>query len=535
MVGEVFDYVIVGAGSAGSTLAARLSEDPTVRIALIEAGANTGGFWSKIPLGVGRLLNDPTRVWKLRTLPDVHSNNISREWVSGKCLGGSSAVNGLVFVRGFPQMYDKWGEMCPGWSYEDCLPYFKRLENWSGPQSSLRGSGGPINVSFAEKTRLCDQFLKACSELGYAELEDYNAAKTAGWSYLQLSTKNGRRSGTAEGYLQAARARKNLVVIRGVTVQRVIFQHKRAIGVVANSDSGTLYINSRREVLLCAGAVRSPQLLELSGVGDPEHLAQYGIVPVVSNKAVGENLQDHLMVRSCFYTSSPDTINGMVFSSKKLVREIAKYIFTRRGFFSDASLKATLYAYSDSSKSVPDLRIQISLVSATDRIPESIREGLDPGSAFQIGVYGLYPSSRGSVHIQSTDVVDPPAVQPMYLSTDDDISALLSGLRIVKRLSSTAALGEVISSEIRPGPNTVADDTLLDYARTTGQTCWHPVGTCRMGPDGNSVVDIHCRVRGLAGLRVIDASVFPMLLSSNTNIPTIMLAEKIADQIRYGC
>jgi choline dehydrogenase len=269
-------------------------------------------------------------------------------------------------------------------------------------------------------------------------------------------------------------------------------------------------------------------------VGNPEHLAKYGIVPVVSNKAVGENLQDHLMVRSCFYTSSPDTINGMVFSSKKLGREIAKYIFTRRGFFSDASLKATLYAYSDASKSVPDLRIQISLVSATDRIPGSIREGLDPGSAFQIGVYGLYPASRGSVHIQSTDSVDPPAVQPMYLSTDADVSALLSGLKIVKRLSSTAALGEVISSEIRPGPTGVTDDKLLDYARTTGQTCWHPVGTCRMGPDGNSVVDIHCRVRGLAGLRVIDASVFPMLLSSNTNIPTIMLAEKIADQIRYG-
>jgi len=533
MEGSIFDYVIVGAGSAGATLAARLSEDPTIRIALIEAGTHSGGIWSKIPLGVGKLLNDPSRTWKLLTEPDHYSNSVPREWVSGKCLGGSSAVNGLVFVRGFSQKYDEWGKICPGWSYEDCLPYFKRLENWNGPKSPLRASGGPINVNFAEKTFLCDQFLKACSELGYDELEDYNTAKTAGWSYLQLSTKNGLRNGTAEGYLQAAQSRKNLVVIRGTTAQRIVIQDKRATGIIAKSDVGVQQINVRREVLLCAGAVRSPQLLELSGVGNLEYLAKYGIAPVVSNKAVGENLQDHLMVRSCFYSSSPDTINGMVFSAVKLGEEIAKYVFLRRGLLTDASLKATLYACSSAEKLIPDLRIQMSLVSAKDRIPDSIREGLDPGSAFQIGVYGLYPSSRGSVHIRSTDSAKPPAVQPMYLSAQEDVTALLSGLKLVKRLASTNALREVIKSEIRPGSSGLSDDSLLDYARTTGQTCWHPVGTCRMGSDSESVVDTRCRVRGLTGLRVVDASVFPMLLSSNTNVPTIMLAEKISDDIRY--
>jgi choline dehydrogenase len=287
-----------------------------------------------------------------------------------------------------------------------------------------------------------------------------------------------------------------------------------------------------KEVLLCAGAVRSPQILELSGVGNRRITAEFGIPTVLDRPAVGENLQDHIMTRLCFSTSSKDTINYMLTKSWRLMAEAAKYAMLRRGLFTDATLKATLYASSLGHEKNPDLRIQISLASATNRIPDSLREGMDPGSAFQIGVYGIYPQSRGDTHIQSTDPEASPSVQPGYLRNPLDVTTLLAGLRIARRLSQSRALSALIDHEIRPGASVQSDEALIDYARSTGQTCWHPVGTCRMGNDPDAVVDAACRVHGLERLRVVDASIFPFLTSSNTNIPTIMVAEKIADQLK---
>lgn len=527
-----YDYVIVGAGSAGCVLANRLSSDPRVTVLLIEAGAHAGGLWSRIPLGAGKILNDAKRIWALRTEPVPCAAHVVREWVSGKCLGGSSAVNGLVAVRGDPLRYDAWAAQGgAGWTHAECLPYFQRLERWQGEPCAARGQAGPIGVAQADTDLLSDRFLQACAAMGYPSNPDYNADFGIGASYLQLTTLRGLRSDAAAGYLKPARRRKNLTVLRGVHVQRIVMERGRAVALVVRDQRAEREISVRREILVCAGAVRSPQLLELSGIGPPEVLEAQRLRIVVANAHVGEHLQDHLMARLCFGTSSSGTVNAMMQSPAHLVAQMLRFAFLRRGMFSSASLKSTLFAASNSALRTPDLRIQLALVSATQRIPKSIRDGLDAGSAFQIGVYGLYPRARGHVHIRSPSAMDGPSVQPNYLGHADDEKVLLAGLKIARSIAKTTPLSEVIRNEIRPGPACLDDEALLNYARSTGQTCWHPVSTCRMGAQGAAVVDARCRVYGVAGLRVVDASVFPLMPASNTNLPTLMLAEKAADLI----
>jgi len=528
-----FDYIIVGAGSAGCTLANRLSEDPTRSVLLIEAGELDGGLWSRIPLGVGKILNDDRRIWRVQTEASPHTANVPRDWVSGKCVGGSSAVNGLVVVRGHPERYDQWAAQGgTGWSYADCLPYFKRLESWQGAAGASRGSAGPIGVMPAEPEPISDRFLAACEAMGFPRVDDYNARPGIGASYLQLSTRGGLRSDVGTAYLKPILARANLTVMRGALAQRVVIDGGRAVSVVATVAGRETVVDARREVIVACGAVRSPQLLELSGIGQPQVLEAHGIPVMSVSPHVGEHLQDHIMVRVCYRTGEPGTVNAMLGRPWRLVGEAARFALARRGMFSSATLKSTLYAPSDPARTTPDLRIQIALVSATDRIPKSLNEGLDPGSAFQIGVYGLYPTSAGASHVQSRTPSTAPRVQPNYLASDEDRRVLLAGLNLVRALADTAPLRAIIEEEIRPGMNARTPEQLLDYATRTGQTCWHPIGTCRMGAPGESVVDPACRVHGVRGLRVIDAAVFPLLTSSNTNIPTIMLAEKMADALR---
>lgn len=527
------DYVIVGAGPAGCVLAHRLSADPQVSVLLLEAGEHDGGLWSRVPLGVGRILNDESRTWPLTTEPVPHAGGVAREWVSGRCLGGSSAVNGLVVVRGDPRCYDDWAAQgCPGWAHEDCLPYFRRLEHWQGTPSARRGQGGPIAVTHALTDPISDRFLAACQALGYRANADYNADFRAGASYLQLNTRQGLRSDAATGYLAPVRTRRNLTVLCGARAERVVIENGRARAVVTNVDGMLQELVARREVLLCCGAVRSPQLLELSGIGQPEVLEAQGLKVALANAHVGEHLQDHLMARLCFSTTHTETINAMMQSPARLAKQVLRFALQRQGLFASASLKSTLFAASGARGEAPDLRIQVALVSATNRIPKSIREGLDPGSAFQIGVYGLYPRAQGQVHIRSVSAQDAPRVQPNYLGDAADEQVLLQGLRIARRLSQTAPLKDVVQTEIRPGPAVDDDQAWLDYARRTGQTCWHPVSSCRMGTPDQAVVDARCRVHGVAGLRVVDASVFPLMPASNTHIPTLMLAERAADLIR---
>ena len=528
---SAYDYIVVGAGSAGCVVANRLSETRAAHVLLIGAGGRDTGINIHIPLLVANLLKDERVTWPFLTEPQVHLNGRRQLWARGKVLGGSSSLNGNVYVCGDPAEYDSWS--CPGWSYGDLAPYFKRLEDCPFGDPATRGRGGPVSIARLENfDALGNAFLGACRECGYELVPDYNDGAYEGATYLQYTTRRGFRCSTAVAYLRPARGRGNLDVAVNVLVTRVLIENGRAAGVELVDGGSVRRILARREVILSAGPIQSPKLLELSGIGRADVLRQHGITPVHDLPGVGENLQDHPNTRVAFECSKPITINDVLHSPLRKMREGLRFLVSGKGLLSIGSATAQLITRSLPGLNQPDLKLQLHPLSGKDRYARNPREGIDPHPGFTIGISALRPRSRGAIHIASSDPAVPPRIDPNYLAEREDADTLIAGLRAARRLGGCAALSPFIVREIRPGLEARSDEDLRAYLRESTATTWHPVGTCRMGLDAMAVVDPELRVRGIAGLRVVDSSIFPTIPSSNTNGPTIAAAEKGADLIR---
>jgi len=528
MKSATYDYVVIGAGSAGCVLANRLSADGRTTVALLEAGGRDWNPWIHVPVGYFKTIHNPATDWCYNTQPDPGLNGRSLKWPRGKVLGGSSSINGLLYVRGQRQDYDRWAELgCDGWSYEQVLPYFKRAENQSNGESEYHGSGGPLHVSdMSFKRPICDDFINGVAELGTPKNDDINGYDQEGVGYFQLTAHKGRRCSTAVAYLNPVRSRPNLTIITHAMVKRIAFDGTRADEVVLSCKGSPMHIKAREEIILCAGAIGSPQILQVSGVGDAERLQELNI-PVVSNSPeVGENLQDHLQIRAVYKTRKPVTLNDELSNPLQKARAGLQYIANRSGPLSMAASQVYAFCRTRLANERPDIQYHFQPLSA-----DSPGEGLHPFSAITASVCQLRPESRGSIKIESDDANVHPIITPNYLSTDLDCKTAIESMRFTRSIMQSNAMKNHIAEELLPSPDASSDDELLDQARTIANTIYHPTSTCRMGSDGRAVVDSRLRVNGVSGLRVVDASVMPEIVSGNTNAPTIMIAERVSDMI----
>ena len=528
-----FDYVIVGAGSAGCVLAERLTADGKHQVLLLEAGGRDTSFNIKVPLYVAHVLNDQNLIWPYMTEPQTHLNGQPQRWTRGRVIGGCSSINGNLFVRGDPKEYEHWRDIgCTGWGYQDLLPIFKRIEDFPEGDPSIRGRGGPIHCTPLTKfDPLSDAFLDACGEAGYRKLDDYNDGSYEGAFYLQYSTRNGWRNSTPVGYLNPALKRRNLTVLTNATVSRVMMEGKRATGISFRLGDTHLQAKARREVLLSAGPLASPQLLELSGIGNSDLLQKHGVDVLHHLPGVGENLRDHPNTRLTYECSQPITINDVLRSPWLKIKEGLRFMFKREGLLTICSATAQMNLRSSDKVDQPDLVLRLLPLSGKDRYARTPDKGLDPHPGFTFGVTVLQPYSRGTCHIRSSDPMQQAAMDPKYLSHEADAQLFLDGIRVARTVAQQSALKQLIVRETRPGPEVDDDAGLLDYMRGTIQTSWHMVGTCKMGVDADAVVDPELRVKGIMGLRVIDSSICPTIPSSNTNIPSIAIGEKGADMV----
>lgn len=532
---DEFDYVIVGAGSAGCVLANRLSDGGRYRVVLLEAGGSDLNFWVRMPIGYGKAFYHKTLNWKYLTEPVPGFDGRQSYWPRGKVIGGSSSINAMVFIRGQAEDFDGWRALGnPGWGYADVLPLFRRMEDNLAGADAWRGKDGPLTVTNIEGVvhPLCGNYLAGGVEAGLSRNLDFNGATQEGVGIYQITTRDGFRCSTATAYLAPARRRSNLRVIKAAHATRVLFEGKRAVGVEYRQGGVVRQVRARREVILSAGAVNTPQLLQLSGVGDPALLKRHGIDVVHAAPSVGRNLQDHIGFDHLYRSRQP-TLNDVLRPWWGRLRVGLRYVLTRSGPLSLSVNQGGGFFRTSPERARPNMQLYFSPVSYTRAIPG--RRALmspDPFPGFLVGVSNCHPTSRGQLAIRSADPFAAPEIQPNYLSTEEDVQELLEAAHFLRRLSRTGPMREIIEKEIRPGAGVLDDGGLIADIRARSGSVFHPCGTCAMGPDApTSVVDPRLRVHGLEALRIVDASVFPRITSGNLNAPTIMVGEKGSDLI----
>jgi len=531
---QQFDYVIVGAGSAGSALANRLSESGQFTVLLLEAGGSDKKFWIQMPLGYGKVFHDPSVNWRYMTEAEPNLNNQSIYWPRGKVLGGSSSINAMVWVRGHKRDYDEWGSVAPGWNWDAVQKIFQRMESWDGPTNVIRGTNGPQAVHDVSHDvhPLTRSYLKAATEVGIKTNLDYNGSNMEGATCYQISTKGGIRASAARSYLWPLKKRRNLNIQTKAHATRILFEGKRAVGVEYLQNGQTKTARARGEVILSGGAINSPQLLQLSGIGQGALLQHHNIDVVHESNHVGKNLQDHLGSDNHYRARVP-TLNQELQPMLGKLKAGLQYILTRKGPLSLSLNQGGGFVQLDPDASGPDLQLYFSPVSYT-RAPVGVRPLMnpDPFPGFLMGFNPCKPTSTGHLQICSDDPMEPPKIYSNYLDTEYDKKMMLKGVHLIRRIANAPALQSIIETELTPGSHVKSDTEIAKYISQKSWSVFHPCSTCRMGSNPNmSVVDPRLRVYGVDGLRVVDASIFPTIPTGNINAPSIMVGERASDII----
>ena len=529
-----FDYIIVGGGSSGATLAGRLSSNPSVKVLLLEAGPSDGSLKIKVPLGYGSLFYDQKFNWKYETEPEAELNGRRMYWPRGKVLGGSSAINAMVYVRGHQNDFKDWAKVAPSWSWSNVEPLFKKIEAWKGEYSSARGASGPVGVSNVERDvhPLTNKYLEAGQELGFPLNRDYNGSHMEGVSVYQTTIANGLRVSSASAYISKRNSGRNLRVITNAHVTKLIFDGRRATGVCFSQGNRETTVLTDGEVILSAGALNSPHLLYLSGLGPANELQPHGISVLQDMPHVGRHLQDHIGVDFTLAVNRPSL-------NQKLRPVLGKflvgleYLFFKSGPLAMSLNQAGGFVKSDPSLEIPDLQLYFSPLSYSTA-PQGKRPLMspDPYPAVRLGFNPTKPTSEGWISLKSSDPFESPKFVGNYLSTEEDKKVMISGMHLMRKFLKTKAMRDIVEEELSPGSDFNDDKSFMDFARSEGGTVFHQCGTCRMGKDiSSSVVDESLKVHGIDGLRVVDASIFPRITTGNTNAPSIMVGEKAADII----